>query len=512
MPGPTRSPAGRLLPAADAPLPGIEHVVVLMLENRSFDNVLGRLYPKSEHFDGVPLEASNTYEELLGIIKRTVHPTNEPPSGHSPFITPFPDPGESFKDMTRQIFGAGSMADMSGFAQNYHDVGILPRHPGDIMVYFEPAQLRITSLLARRFAVSDRWFASGPVQTFPNRMFCHCATPGLKPDGEAHLEDSEYMRDVLALKSVTGSVTDKSVFELLDGRDGPDPVNWKVYFHDFPFSAINAYVNDAWAAGSPCVASFDAGDYAEPYGTSFASDVENDRLPAYAFIEPRYFDDYSGSGLPPNSNHPGVSAFLDLGVTPIDVRHGEKLLADTFLALAAHPAVFAKTLLIVTYDEHGGLYDHVPPGPAVSPFRDPQPGNFDYTRFGVRVPAFFINPRITPQTVYRPAQPAEPGLGFAPPFDHTSIIATLRAQFGLGGALTPRDAAAPVLSGLVSETIQSDEAVVRLAEDLAVTARIGQWLGDYDTPVGTPGARRTVAEHDRRLVERLLAKAAARSS
>ena len=90
--------------------------------------------------------------------------TNNPPSKNDRYITPDPDPGESFDDMTSQIFGyAGSSApNMSGFAQNYYDVG---GDPGDIMFYFMPDQVPITSALATEYAVWDQWFASGPVQS-----------------------------------------------------------------------------------------------------------------------------------------------------------------------------------------------------------------------------------------------------------------------------------------------------------------------------------------------------------
>jgi len=500
--------SGKRTPVAGAPLDGIEHIVVVMFENRSFDNVLGRLYPPSESFDGLPLTASNSYKNDFGEII-TVPVTNDPPSGRSPYITPYPDPHEGFDDMTLQLFGYhdSPTADMSGFAQNYHSIDPLSRHhPGDIMFYFTPDQMPVTNHLAERFAVCDQWFASGPVQTFPNRMFCHCATPSLDGD-KARLNDVDYIVHAsFSMDAVAGSVPDTSVFELLDGAGDADPANWKIYFHDAPMSILNVYVNDAFQRQSPCLANYDGSDYDPPRGTGFATDVANDALPAYAFIEPRYYDNYASTGLQPNSNHPGGAAYPDIGLgQPIDVRNGEALLLDIYDSLAAHPEVFAKTLLIVTYDEHGGLYDHVGPNSlpfadkAVSPFRI-QPENFDYTRLGVRVPTLFVNPRIPPNTVYRPLRPSRNQPYY--PFDHTSIIATLCAQFGLHGPLTPRDAVAPILSGLIPPSVGAGAGV-----DPARLADLKQWVAANPQPPGQPAAPMTAAEHNRLLAAHVRAKA-----
>lgn len=502
--------------AAGAPLPGIEHIVVVMLANRSFDNVLGTLYPPSSGFDGLPPDASNSYKDVFDETIK-VRASNTPPSGNPMSITPFPDPGGSFEDMGEQIFGypSGAVPAMSGFAQNYYDVNLLSEtaHPGDIMCYFTPGQLPVTSALASGYAVCDQWFAAGPAQSFANRMFCHCATPsthtGRHGNLDARVDDIDYVvRRANDVATVAGAVSDTSIFALLDGAGDPDPANWKVYFHDVPLSTLNSYVNDAWKSGSPCVASYDGSDYDPPYGTSFLTDVVNDRLPSYSFIEPRYYDNYSGSGLAPNSNHPGGASF-PFGGPPIDVRDGEFFLLNLYATLALTPEVFAKTLLIVTYDAHGGTYDHVGPNTAPfaagapSPFAM-MPSNFDYTSFGARVPTFFVNPSIASSTVYRPSPPRD-GRPYYP-FDHTSIIATLCAQFGLAGPLTPRDAAAPILSGLIpaearprpAETVKAELAKLRAWAN--ATAKIRR------RPAARPGPRKTPQEHDRLLVERLRAR------
>lgn len=488
----------KLLPVQNAPLPGIENIVVVMFENRSFDNVLGML-SGPPGFDGVPADASNIYKPDFG-KPVTVTVTVTPPSGNSGWITPYPDPGESFDDMSQQLDNGA----MSGFAQNYHHVAALKGADiGDIMFCFAPGELPVTHILGDMFAMSDQWFASGPVQTFPNRMFCHCATPSVDGNGNARLNDIDYLVDKWhpdSIKGVAGAVTDTSIFQLLDqaaGDETPSAANWKVYFHDTPMSAINQYVNDAWQANSPCVANYDNSDYQPPAGTSFAQDILNDALPTYSFIEPRYFSKYSNSGLPPNSNHPGESGPWGHDHEPIDTRNGEDLLANIFVCLLANPTVFNKTLLIVVYDEHGGLYDHVSPPtePVVpSPFTNP-PGNYAYAAYGVRVPAIFINPRIPPSL----CRPPQGGL----PFDHCSIISTLRAQFGLGSPLTPRDAAAPILSELVLAGIP----ISPIASPLfAAAEKIRAWQSARPIRPGTPQPPLSPAEHDRRLTEYVLAK------
>jgi phospholipase C len=476
----------------NAPLPGIEHIVVLMLENRSFDNVLGNLYPPSAAFDGIPAGASNAYQTIFGHW-HTVTPTNTPPSGKSIYITPNPDPAEEQGDMATQI----DNGTMGGFAQSYYTV--LGSNPGDIMCYFDSTanggigQLPITKFIASSYAVSDQWFGSGPVQTFPNRMFAFCAMPG-QFGNTAPIDNIDYFLQGSGYSEALGSVTSTTVFELLDqasNSTGPDPTNWKVYFHDVPLSALSSYVYDAWNAGSDCVSSFDDSDYTPPYGTTFASDVQNNTLPAFAWIEPRYWSNYSGSGALANSNHPADDSYVTLGLTgnPIDCRNGEALLVEVIGALLSNPDLFNSTLLIVIYDENGGIWDHVSPRPALTPY-GPNSGvkNADvYSSTGPRVPAMFANPSIPAGTVYRPAS------GSTYPFDHTSIIATLTAQFGLAGPLTPRDGAAPVLENLIPTN-----ATARSAAELAFPDAA---LSGLPKSSGTPAPRKPMGEHQRMVSE-----------
>jgi phospholipase C len=428
--------------ATSKPLGEIEHVIVLMFENRSFDNVLGGLYPGRPGFDGVPSDFTN-YARIDG--KSVPVPAWQAPTGSAAKIMPFPDPKEDHADMMSQIFD-----NMSGFAQDYTTALKAKSKPvtydnvKQIMQYYapytspsSPGNMPISTYLAQQYAVSDRYFGSGPVQTWPNRLFAHCGTPG-NNGSTAYINNKDYP-NYGDLDPLAGQLKWKTVFEQLDEQDK----SWRVYFNGSrPISAFLSYVYNHWYSYSE--GNVEYFETTENDHTDFFQDLSNDNLPNYSFIEPRYQQNHFGlSTIPPNSNHPGSASLLS-ATPPISVDHGELMLRKIYTALLANPEVFKKTLLLVTYDEHGGVFDHVNPPTAVSPFTSTMT-NYNYTQYGPRVPAIFINPYIIPATVFRPKS------GY---FDHTSIIATLRDQFGLAGSLTPRVASAPTFEGLLNENIE----------------------------------------------------------
>jgi phospholipase C len=373
----------------------INHVVVLMLENRSFDSLFGMLYPKSPDFDG--LDGSEANLDPSGVAVKV---WAKPGTDKVTMSIPDPDPGELWVDMNQQIFGTQTLpsplpaATMSGFVRNYAGLAQPngPAYPGaNVMHYFLPEQVPVLSKLARQFAVSDRWHASAPCQTWPNRFFAHTGTA----NGYENNSPTHFPYDM------------ETIFNRLSDHGVP----WKIYFHDMPQTLT---LSRLWSHLDRFVL------YPE-----FRHDAQHGTLPAYSFIEPRYFADLAL----PNDMHP-----------PHIVTLGEQLVADVYNALRSGPK-WNETLLIITFDEHGGCYDHVVPPPAVPPGTTPtSPFNFD--RYGVRVPAVLVSPYIRQGTVLRP-----PG---ATPFDHTSIIHTLRERFSLGPALSARDAAAPLLDDALS--------------------------------------------------------------
>ncbi len=157
----------------------IEHVVVLMLENRSFDNVLGRLYPKSDRFEGLAMNEWNPWHREDGSVERVPVWSGD---AAAPPTLPGEDPGEFFTDMKAQIYGLDRPGEptMYGFVDNYmrQPRGERHRDPRAVMHVYRPEQLPSTTLLARSFGVCDRWFASAPCETWPNRYFLHCGTAG----------------------------------------------------------------------------------------------------------------------------------------------------------------------------------------------------------------------------------------------------------------------------------------------------------------------------------------------
>lgn len=408
------------------PLPQIERVVLLMLENRSFDNVLGGFYPATTNptAGGVPAGWSNP-----GPNGTTVAAW-QAPTGASAQTIPFPDPQESYTNMSAQI---NTTPPMMGFVNDYATVD--GATPADIMQYYSAANLPVTHMLATSYAVSDLYFASGPVQTWPNRLFSLCGTPAYdKSTKTAYLNNEEYP-DYPLLEGQISSQEFPSIFDQFEKKG----LSWKIYYGDEAPVAI--ILQTCWDNWHPFT---DSGKVCDL--KNFYTDCQNGSLPQFSLIEPRY-QMLSLEGFEaPTSNHPGDSLAIGESDIPISVSCGERLLAQIFNALA-NSSQFNSTLLIVTYDEHGGLFDHVTPPAAVSPFPTGAVTNFNYNVYGVRVPALFINPFIqrqqpgSPQGVFRP-----PAGGY--PFDHASILATLRDQFSLGESLTARVTVAPTFAGL----------------------------------------------------------------
>jgi len=403
----------------------IEHVIVLMLENRSFDCMLGRLYPSGPGFAGVPDSASNPFQRSDGIV--AVPAWTSASVDPAAAVIPDPDPGEDFTDMNEQLFGAGQARSdgrppMSGFVANY-----LAQAPGDtphdahaVMHGYTPQQLPVLSQLAAAFGVCDQWHASAPCQTWPNRFFAHTGTC------MGHVNNRDFPIPFEA----------PSIF----GRMSDCDRSWRVYFHDVPQSIM---LGDVW---------YRSFLHYRLFG-QFLADAQCGDLPNYSFIEPRYFADLN-LGVP-NDQHP-----------PHSVLPGEKLIADVYNAVRNSPC-WKQALLVITYDEHGGCYDHVAPPQAAPPDGAQGPGGFAFDRYGVRVPAVIVSPYVRPGSIVRAAAA---GMAFdAPPypFDHTSIIATLRRLFVLGAPLTDRDRVAPDLLGALSLAQPSNDGPARVTPGAA---------------------------------------------
>ncbi|HTV74778.1 MAG TPA: alkaline phosphatase family protein, partial [Candidatus Acidoferrales bacterium] len=389
-------------------LSAIKYIVQLMLENRSFDQMLGFLYERNAAPGGQPFEGLTGNESNADDTGRTikVYPIDQ--TCPHPYFMPGADPGEGFYNTNFQLFSTDDPAPnapptndgfvlnfkaaiASDLAKGYSDT--LPgTDPSEIMGMYAPAMLPILTGLAKGFAVCDQWFASAPTETVPNRAFAAAAT------SQGHLDDNV---KVFTCPSIFGRLSAKNI-------------DWAIYgYNRDPLTRLD-YTDTK-----------DADESHFGHFRDFQARAAAGTLPAYTFLEP----DFSSSG---NSQHPNY-----------DVALGEQLIHDVYYALRNGPG-WKDTLLIITYDEHGGNYDHVPPPwGAVPPDNSIGEYNFDFTRFGLRVPAVLVSSRIAAGTVFR----AKSGT-----IDHTSVLKTIEQRFGLS-ALTARDAAAPSLGDVLTLSI-----------------------------------------------------------
>jgi phospholipase C len=417
----------------------IDHIVVLMLENRSFDNVAGYLYdpqnappfeqvPRSQPFDGVsgkrlanpiPPGVDGAWRRKVG-LSRTFEPA-----------TPPAEPGESYLYVMNQLYGLGPVQpppgrepDMSGFVRDYirqlqENRAGLPALPPlgyddykPIMHAFTPATVPVFSHLARHYAICDRWFCSVPSQTWANRSFLHAGT-------------SSGLADNAPFVNWTGNNADTIFNRLSETTEAPKATHpgrdWRVYYN--PLSILPLTLLIHFKKLSPYARTHFS------YLHRFYEDARNGTLPSYSFLEPRFL--FNGR----NDQHPPYS------VTP-----GEELIYNVYQAVRQGKH-WDRTLLIITYDEHGGTYDHVPPPRAVPPDPAAPPGQqgFHFDRYGVRVPALLISPYIEPGTVFR----ARNEQGEEVPLDHTSVLKTITRRWQLPG-FTERDKQAADLSGVLT--------------------------------------------------------------
>ena len=393
-------------------MPGVEYVFVLMLENRSFDHMLG--------FSGITGTDVVTGQSTP-INGLTGNESNFVVSGQKPheykvtrgagYRSPM-DPPHEFTDVLHQLCGQTAVyppggaypaIDASGFAAAYAAKG---GDPAEVMKCYTPAQLPVLNALAREFVLCDNWHASLPGPTWPNRMFVHGATA-------SGLDHSPTVAEIAQWETVAGfSFKNGSIFDRLSGRG----VKRCLYAgDDFPLVAALKGIGVA-----------DIRHYSQ-----FQSDLAQPTYPYhYVFIEPGYdvLHDYKAG----TSQHP-------LG----DVTAGEALIKQTYEAIR-QSAIWNRSLLIVTWDEHGGFYDHAIPGPAVPP-GDTLPDSpynnsrFTFQQYGVRVPAVIISPLI-PQNIVDHRI-----------YDHSCIPRYLESVFSLNG-LTQRDRNATDITTLVRLT------------------------------------------------------------
>jgi phospholipase C len=371
--------------ALDRNLPGIQslkHVVVLMMENRSFDHMLGALKATNLAIDGL---TGNEFNPDTTGAAITVQPLAQYQSQLDP------DPNHHFAAVNLQIFGDPQHgpplpATMQGFIKSYYNQQNNVQHSHDILYYFTPDKLPVLTTLATQYAVFNRWFASIPGPTICNRAFAHYGTSFGQVSMDVFYEG----------KSI------KAIYDRLLAANHTT----KLFYYDEASSTmevVNLLQNE------PAL-----------FGTfpDFLAACSANALPDYCFIEPNYTDhpapDGSGEAIACDQ-HPDH-----------DVRAGEMFIAQVYNAIRTNPNLWPNTALLVVYDEHGGIYDHVPPPscPPDTPFVA-QPADtgtldaFAFDRLGIRVPAILVSPWVQAGTVIDDV------------FDHAAIPATVTDFFQL---------------------------------------------------------------------------------
>ncbi|HEY6814584.1 MAG TPA: alkaline phosphatase family protein [Croceibacterium sp.] len=442
MPSTEKSDTDAAASSGSSVLDTFDHVVVLMLENRSFDNLLGFIYPNGvpspapagTSFEGASLAMSNPVPQSA---------VNQPPDGSGKvFVTtttdyhqPYPDPGEEYYHVNVQLFDQPDGGDcppynlppaplppagMQGFVTDYVEkLGETVSKPAgpptfaqysQIMQCFDPSAVPVLSTLAQEFAVFDHWYCAVPSQTWCNRAFWHAATSWGRVNNSPAEPWFEYNQG-------------KTIFNQIS--DSGTGLSWKVY-HDTPFVSLTNIIH------------FRALDGHELHFHSldrFFEDCENGDLPSYSFLEPDFI-------LQHNDYHPSSAGhgLIDYETTVGTVLLGERLVARIYNAIRTSQGkpgpngpsgnTSQNTLLIITFDEHGGCFDHVQPIPVTAPDLTGYPleEGFDFTRSGIRVPTIMVSAHIAPNTVINT------------PMLHSSFLNTVQAKWGAGappGAFAP---------------------------------------------------------------------------
>jgi phospholipase C len=357
--------------AAGPPAPGgpgagsaaLQHIVVLMQENRSFDSYFGAL-----HREGQP---GSEPEPLTGIAG--VRPF------HQSANCEVSDLNHGWTGTHREIDGGR----MDGFLTQNR----VPGDPGGrrAMGYYDASDLPYYYRLASTFGIGDRYFASVPGPTFPNRFYSLAGTSFGHTDNDAPPK---------------GGFTQPTIF----GRLQQAGISWAVYEAQVPVAMAFADVQ-----AHP--------DHVKPISQYFA-DAAAGTLPQVVFIEPTYI----GTVDQETDEHP-----------PSNFQLGQQLTAQLLGALMASPD-WSSSAFLLTWDEHGGYYDHVVPPAApkpdsIPPILKPKDLRVPFDRYGVRVPMLVVSPFSKPHFVSHRVS------------DHTSILALIEHRFGLT-PLTRRDAAA----------------------------------------------------------------------
>lgn len=467
-------------------MPEIEHVVYFMLENRSFDNLLGWLYDDANKPNRIIANAEQQSLPFQGLKENTYFNCfNGDATKYyvqrgtgGVMDTPTSDPNEPYLDVNQQLFGEyykfsppeGAPVTMSGFLANYAtaykgfaavlcDQGdsafseiarllgklfpvvcerLTRQEALQILNTYSPEELPVINGLARGYAVSDQWFSSVPTQTFANRAFSICGTSCGATDNHGPL-----------LGLLPSRFDAPSIWDVLTKNGYGSPDDWMVYYQDKELWH--------WCITEQGFSIPDPANHVAPID-AFFDGIKAGKLPSFSYLEPAWMAAHIWNNG--NSYHP-----------PSDVAPGEQFLLQLYQALTANPELWRKTLLIVSFDEHGGTYDHVPPPwGAAPPWGTGAPPKklehgFKFDRFGVRVPTLMISPWVDEGVVFRSPT--------ATPFDHTSLIATILTWKGIDpktAGMGERVAQAPTFESVLTRDTPRDDVLGLVLSPAAAAA------------------------------------------
>lgn len=496
----------------------IEHVVVLMLENRSFDSMLGWLYRNDAPSQFIPPTPGASYRGMAtvdpgGFVNQALGGTlSVPPTrGASGFTVPNVDPGEEFAHVNMQFYGSetpkptdpvtmlGVLADYVGVlqARKYNDADVRRLAPM-IMQCFTPGQLPVLNQLARHYAISDAWYASVPSQTNPNRAFLMCGTSnGMVNNGDLETDpQAKALEKVLGMAIGDDRVDAPTIFNALDAAGKDWSVFWQTSYLPEKISTLLTglplLIPALTVAGFPTLAIAVGAVLAalQPY-TGYLNDLTSGeldscytwrlfphikdqipnaaqhfkkmdafhaqaragQLPAFSYIEPFWSIAHTT-----NDNSVMEKLVCVLGNDyhpPSNLLVGEAFVKEVYTSLISNRAAWEKTLLLITFDEFVGVFDHEKDGLAADvvvppwgqngqpPFKSPT--QFPFNRLGARVPTIMVSPYVQRGTVFRSDTEV--------PYDHTSLIHTTLKWLGredLIAGFGARTAAAPTFETAVT--------------------------------------------------------------
>lgn len=468
-----------------AVMPNIKKIVLLMLENRSLDAALGWLYEdvdlkddqvfppnSSRRFDGIPPGTHND----VGSVRYT--PSRGTQDMFQPMRQPRWNPNEWWENIGNQCYWDSDGVDsvprwaqhktppMTGFAKDY---AAFYDAPGEVMGAYSKEQLPVLYGLAEGYAVSDRWFSSVPTESNPNRAFGLCGSS----QGAVNNSDAVYYELPTFLNALNVAPEPKTwaLYWQYNGSEDMDPRKDGTCFTEDVFPYIRRAV--------------ERGEGVSAYWDEFFRRAAAGTLPDVSYIEPFSTGGYGfpwGTdfiGLQGNDYHP-----------PGWVGQAEWDLNRVYEALRDSPH-WDETLLVITFDEHGGTYDHVPPPPAVKPDDYPSLRDFAFDRMGPRVPAILVSPYVRPGTVFRAPTDSTYAL------DHASVISTVLRWAGVDPAtagLGDRVAQAPSFHDVVSDTFHDNKLDFKVPADY-------QQMGGKKGPHNIPFGIGKMKPHDMRRIE-----------